>query len=217
MLIIATVFTSCSREIYNNKEYLSSHNLEGKKLAVLPVEVFYSGQRPAKADWYAEEQTASLNLQADIAQTFLAYKNEHERKNQQFKVKLMSADTVNNKLYTKMMDLRTAWTMAPDSVGRMVGADLVLKVRMNRERYMSEKAANWANAGFFVLNGLLGNEYNPEAFGYVKASDTDYEISLIDTKTGEVISRYNPNQQNRQKIKKINKLMASKSVVFAGE
>lgn len=218
ILIISAMLASCTSGIYVNKAYLSQHNIDSMTLAVLPADVYYSGKQPRQDDWYAQEQTASHELQAEVQQALLDCKYTHGRRNQQYTVVLIDADTVNKRLLTKMADLRTAWTMPADSVGRMIGADMVIKVRMDRERYMSDKAANWGNAGLFVLNVLTSprNEPYVPLFGYVKAADFDYEINLIATATGDTISSYRLNPPNRGEITRANKWMAAKSVVFAG-
>lgn len=219
LISLATFACSCgSSGLYINSKYLSSNNIGGK-MAVLPADVYYSGEKPERDDWYTAERTASLQLQAEMVKTFLDYKNIHERSVRQYPVELMSIDSVNNLLCKKMADLRTAWTLPADSVGRMVGADLVIKIRMNRERYMSAKSAALANVSFTVLNGLLppNNTDDPPLFAYVKASDMDYDICLIATKTGDTISRYSFNPRREKDIIKVNKTMAAKSVVFAGK
>ncbi|AMR30879.1 hypothetical protein A0256_05300 [Mucilaginibacter sp. PAMC 26640] len=218
LITLATFASSCaSSGVYINRAYLASHTIGGK-LAVLPVDVFYSGEKPKEEDWYAEEQKASRQLQAEVVQTFFDYKNTHERHSRQYPVQLMGADSVNALLLMKMADLRTAWTMPADSVGRMIGADLVIKVQMDRERYMSAKEAAWANIGFAVLNGLLPPpaENAPPRLKYVKANDMDYNICLIATKTGDTVSSYSFTPGNRKDITRVNKKMAAKSVVFAG-
>ncbi|OOQ60568.1 hypothetical protein BC343_25100 [Mucilaginibacter pedocola] len=214
------LLSSCgSSGVYINKAYLNNNNIDGKTLAVLPADVYYSGKQPRKEDWYEQEQTASQDLQFEVQQALLDFKNVHTRRDKQYPVVLMDAYTVNKTLLTKMADLRTAWTMPPDSVGRMLGADLVIKVRMDREHFMSQSAATWTNIGLTVLSGALSainNGYPPEV-EYVKANNFDYEISLISTATGDTISRYAINPRNRDDITGVNHMMASKSVVFAGK
>ncbi len=190
-----------------------------KTLAVLPADVYYSGKQPKQDDWYLQEQSASRELQAEVEQALLDFKNSHPRRDKQYPVVLMSMDTVNKRLLTKMADLRTAWTMPADSVGRMLGAGLVIKVRMDRERFMSQSSATWTNIGLTVLSGALSaiNNGSPPQFEYAKANNFDYEIALISTKTGDTVSMYRFNPRNREDIKGVNKKMASKSVVFAGE
>ncbi|OOQ60567.1 hypothetical protein [Mucilaginibacter pedocola] len=220
--LIAALASSCSHEVYNNKGYLAAHNIVGKTVAILPVEVYYAGKQPKNTDWYTQEQATSLNLQAQLEQAYLLHKERNQPKKHQYKVELMNTNTVNARLRNKMVDLRTAWTMAPDSVGRIIGADLVFKVRMSRERYMDENLAKGINAGAFVLEGLLNsNKKNKDVvlLPRVTAEDIGYEVSLIDAHTGEIVSRYvgDPNSENSKSINGINKAMASRSVVFAAK
>lgn len=219
LIILTLLISSCGSGVYINKAYLSDNNIDGKTLAVLPADVYCSGKQPKKDDWYEQEQTASQDLQAEVERALIDFRNNHPRGDKQYPVVMMSADTVNKRLLTKMADLRTAWTMPADSVGRMVGADLVIKVRMDKARYMSQSAATWTNIALTVLSGVLsiGNEGNPPDFEYAKANDFDYEINLISTRTGDTLSRYALNPRSREEITGVNRKMAAKSVVFAGK
>jgi hypothetical protein len=219
LITLTMLISACGSGVYINKAYLADNSIDGKILAVLPADVYYSGKQPKKDDWYEQEQTASRDLQAEVEGALIDFRNTHPRRTKQYPVVMMSADTVNKRLLTKMADLRTAWTMPADSVGRMIGADLVIKVRMDKARYMSQSAATWTNIGLTVLSSALAavnDGYAPE-FEYAKANDFDYEISLISTKTGDTLSRYVLNPRNRGQITGVNKKMASKSVVFAGQ
>jgi hypothetical protein len=219
LISITLLISSCYSGVYINKTYLSDNNVNGKTLAVLPADVYYSGKQPRQDDWYLQEQTASQELQTEVEQALIDFKNNHPRRDRQYPVALMSVDTVNKRLFTKMADLRTAWTMPADSVGRMLGADLVIKVRMDRERFMSQSSATWTNIALTVLSSVLpaDSEGNPPQFEYAKANNFDYEIALISTKTGDTVSMYRFNPRNREDITGVNKKMASKSVVFAAE
>jgi hypothetical protein len=191
LIAITLLLSSCCSGIYINKAYLSANNINGKTLAVLPADVYYSGKQPRQDDWYLQEQTASQELQAEVEQAMLDFKSSHPRRDKQYPVVLMSADSVNKRLLTKMADLRTAWTMPADSVGRMLGADLVMKVRMDRERFMSQSSATWTNIGLTLLSSVLpvDNEGNPPQFDYAKANHFDYDIALISVKTGDASTR----------------------------
>nr|WP_294946163.1 hypothetical protein [uncultured Mucilaginibacter sp.] len=219
LIAITLLLSSCYSGIYINKAYLSANDINGKTLAVLPADVYYSGKQPRQDDWYLQEQTASQELQAEVEQALLDFKSSHLRRDKQYNVSLMGADSINKRLLAKMADLRTAWTMPADSVGRMLGADLVIKVRMDRERFMSQSSATWTNIGLTLLSSVLpaDSEGNQPQFEYAKANNFDYEIALISTKTGDTVSRYRCNPRNRGDITGVNKKMASKSVVFAGE
>ncbi|MBK0380286.1 hypothetical protein [Mucilaginibacter segetis] len=217
---VVLLASSCSKEVYNNKHYLAQHNLEGKTLAILPVEVYYTGNKPKNSDWYAEEQAISLQIQTALEQAYLLHAGEHKPGKHQFNIKLMDVNTVNKKLLQNMTDLRTAWKMPADSVGRMIDADIVFKLHMNKERYMSKNLAKSINTGAFFLESLLntsdkGGDF--VALPRVQAEDVGYEISLIDAHSGEVISSYvkDPEKDRSKKVRKINKTMVAKSVVFA--
>ena len=221
LFCLGFALTSCSHQVYNNKSFLAANSLEGKKLAVLPVEVYFTGNQPKNADLYAEEQSTSLSLQNEVEQAYLRHTSNHNPKKHQHKVQMVDVNTVNQRLRTRVADLRTTWGMSPDTLGQITGADLVLKVRVTKNRYMSQGTAKAINTGATILDVLMNsNSKNPNVtiLPRVKAGDVSYEVSLIDVKTGTVVSSYtnNPEKDNNgNSIKKVNSKMAEQSAVFA--
>ncbi|WP_448702266.1 hypothetical protein ACFGVR_07995 [Mucilaginibacter sp. AW1-3] len=219
--VLPVVLLSCSKKVYNNNAYLSSHDLSGKKLAVLPVEVYYTGIPSSKGDTYTEEQATSLETQSALEQAYLMYTNSHSAKKFQHHVEMINTNVVNDRIKAAVSDLRKAWKMAPDSLGRLSGADLVLKVRVVRTRYMSEGLANGINTGKAIFDAVVNTSSNGglSFTPGVKAYSVHYEVSLIDAKTGVLLSSVANEQdkdRNGDSIEKINKLMAEKAAVFAG-
>ncbi|GAB3924382.1 hypothetical protein [Mucilaginibacter myungsuensis] len=218
-ICLVVALSSCSHDVYNNKAFLKDNDLQGKKLAVLPVEVTLTGSQPKNSDWYAEEQSTSLSIQNELEHAYLQYTSSHSPKKHQQQVQMVDANTVNQRLKTRVADLRTTWGMAPDSLGRIAGADLVLRVRMSRMRFMSDAAAKGINAGAFIIDALINTKTNQiSTLPRVKASEVNYEISLIDVKTGTVVSSFvnRPDKDNNgNSIRKGNEKMAEQSAVFA--
>ncbi|MBW4888346.1 hypothetical protein KXQ82_01405 [Mucilaginibacter sp. HMF5004] len=220
MGIILVMLSSCSHDVYNNRSYLSSHDFNGKKLAVLPVEVYYTGVPAATTDdARTEENATSLSTQTQVEQTFLMHTSKHGAKKFQQQVQMMNSNQVNDRIKSAVPDLRTAWKMAPDSLGRLARADLVLKVRLVRTRYMSEGLARGINTGKAIFDAVVNTSTNGLAFTpRIKAYGIQYEISLIDAKTGTLISSYinkPEDDKNGNSIEKGNELMAKQAAVYA--
>ncbi|OCX51220.1 hypothetical protein BEL04_21190 [Mucilaginibacter sp. PPCGB 2223] len=218
--VLPVVLFSCSRGVYNNHDYLSAHDLSGKKLAVLPVEVYYTGIPAAKGDTYTEEEATSLEAQSALEQAYLMYTARHSAKKYQHHVEMINGNQVNDRIKSAVPDLRSAWKMAPDSLGRLAGADLVLKVRLVRTRFMSEGLAKGINTGTTILDAVINTSSNGglSFTPGVKAYSVTYEVSLIDAKTGTLISstaNEKEKDRNGDSIKKINELMAEKAAVYA--
>jgi hypothetical protein len=218
--MILIMLSSCSRDVYNNRAYLSSHDLTGKKLAVLPVEVYYTGI-PANlaSDARIEEDATSLSTQTQVEQAFLMHTSKHSAKKFQEQVQMINSNLVNDRIKAVVPDLRNAWKMAPDSLGRLAGADLVLKVRLVRTRYMSEGLARGINTGTTIFDAIVNTNSNGLSFTKrIKAYGLNYEISLIDAKTGALISSYinkPEDDKNGNSINKGNEAMVKQAAVYA--
>ncbi|RFZ92202.1 hypothetical protein D0C36_12240 [Mucilaginibacter conchicola] len=217
-LLVVILATSCSKQVYNNNAYLAKHKLEGKTLAILPVEVHIAGRTDKNNNRYAEEQALSLNLQNQFHQDYLRHAGSPGKGQQH--VMLLDPEMVNSRLQNKVADLRSVWALPADSVGRMAGADLVYKIRISTQRYMSKDLAKGINTGLFLLESIIENKKSSDIIDMpnVKAEDVDYDISLIETRTGEVISKYinNPDREKDEPIKDINKKMVKAAAVYVG-
>lgn len=219
LLLAAIILSSCSHDIYNNSSFLSSHDLNGKKLAILPVEVYYTGIAPSKGDIHDEELSTSLATQSAIEHAYLMHASQNKAKKSQQRMQLMSTGQVNSRISAIITDPRAAWKIAPDSLGRLAGADVVLKVRMVHTRYMSEGLAKGINTGTAIFDALVNTSSNGWSFTpKVKAFGVNYELSLIDTKTGTVISSYAnkpEDDRNGNTIAKSNEQMIKHAAVYA--
>lgn len=188
----AVALQACSSQVYNNKEYVKANNLNGKKIAILPVEVEFTGRLPKGANSvYATEEQESASIQNLIYSQYL-YKSSQNKN--RVPVELINVDQVNSRLRDNGIDTRKSWSMNPDSLGKLVGADMVLKIRVRKNRIMSDAAAFGIDmAGNIIDNLLTKNSNNASGVtpaGSTKTYNINLEATLSDVNSNVVITKF---------------------------
>ncbi|MEJ6981677.1 hypothetical protein WG906_14510 [Pedobacter sp. P351] len=193
LVVTAVLLQACSSEVYNNSAYLNQAGVEGKRVAILPAEVELTGRMPAdfsEAKKQQTEESESILIQQEIYNQYL-FKSKPNRKKKKY-VELMNVDQVNSKLREKGIDTRKSWTMNPDSLGKLVGADMVLKVRVKKNRIMSDAAAFGIGVATTVLGNILnrGNGTNTSVNNSAKTYNMFFDATLTDINNHAVITKF---------------------------
>ena len=183
---------ACSHEVYNNDAYLNTTNLEGKKVAILPAEVEYTGRWPK--DYTAQKKMAmedaeSISIQNMLYSEYLYHSKKPNKK--QKAVELINVDQVNSRLRDRGISARSAWTMNPDSLGKLVGADLVIRTRVKKNRIMSDAESLGVGIATSIFNSAIekdniGGGINTNLN---KTYSINYEVTLSDVSNHIVVSR----------------------------
>jgi hypothetical protein len=181
---------ACSTEVYNNEAYLKATNLQGKKVAILPVEVEYTGRWPKEytaQKKMAMEEAESVSLQNMLYSEYL-YHSKSPRKKQKA-VEIINVDQVNSRLHDLGIGARNAWTMNPDSLGRLLGADLVIRARVKKDRIMSDAESLGLGVATSIFNKAADNNNIGGVNNINKTYTINYEVTLSDAGNHTVVSR----------------------------
>ncbi len=228
MLAAVVLLQACSGRVYNNKAYLKQVDLEGKRVAILPVEVEFTGRLPkgmtvSKKMLREEEESTLIQNQLYSQYLFKAKSGSKKKK----AVELINVDRINSILSERGIDIRDSWAMNPDSLGRLVGADMVLKVRVKEDRIMSETASLGIGVAANVLDNLLSkkdNNHNTNATGVgltPKTYNMFLNATLTDVNSHMVITRFthngeaNWNRTPQEVIDSQGRKIVRKGVVYA--
>lgn len=224
MAALTLVLHSCSSEVYNNKAYADKSNLEGKKVAILPVEVELTGNLPkgmTNAKKSQLEYDESRMIQSQIYGQYL-YRSKKDKKKKG--VEFLNVDHVNGMLLDKGVDLKQAWTMDPDSLGRLIGADLVLKVKVKKDRIMSETASLGIGVAGAVLDNLISKKAdntNTSVTTAPKTYNLFLDATLSDVVTHTVVTKFshtgdaNWNRSSTDVIESSGRKIVRKGIVYA--
>lgn len=190
-MAIVALMQSCSQSVYNNEAYIRTTNLTGKKVAILPVDVEFTGKLPkgyTSDKKKLTEESESSEIQNLIYREYL-YRAKRGRKKQK-QVELINIDHVNSRLRDNGISVRESWAMHPDSLAKLVGADLVMRVRVKKDRIMSDAASLGIGVATTVLDNILSKDINTSSVGGLgKTYNIFFDATLTDASTGTVISK----------------------------
>jgi opacity protein-like surface antigen len=182
---------ACSSKVYNNKSFIQQVNFEGKRVAILPAEVELTGRMPnnySESKKLQTEESESKLIQGQIYNQYLFSSKSGGKKKH---VDLMNVDQLNSKLQSSGINLRQSWSMNPDSLGKLLGADMVLRVRVKKNRIMSETAAFGIGVATTVLGNILGNgNQGAGVNNNAKTYNMFLDATLTDVNTHTVITKF---------------------------
>lgn len=203
MLSVVVLTAACSSDVYKDKRFFSKNNLNGQTLAVLPAEVTYNGNLPKS--WDAAriakmEIQQSARLQQEIHDDFL-FNASGKRIKKKYDVKLLDIKIVNDKLLQAGVSVQDSWKMTSAELAKIVGADMLVRARVENMRYMSQAAASGINIGASVIEGLLNKNNSTASVGlpHVRAGETDLDLSLYHSSQSSAIARFDTDRRLRVK------------------
>lgn len=193
ILPVLLIMGSCNPNIYKDKLFFSKTNLSGQTLAVLPAEVIYTGNLPKNWDAYRVEKMekeGSTRLQQEVHDDFLFHASDRAVK-KKYNIKLIDTKVVNDRLEKSGISLKDSWKLPSEEIARIVGADMVLRVRMENVRYMSQAAATGINIGASVIEGMLNKGNSTSGIGVprTRSGQTDMDLSLYHTSQSNAVVR----------------------------
>jgi len=223
LLAAAVVLQSCSSQVYNNKTYLQQTNIEGKKIAILPVEVELTGRLPKGMTSSKKDQLEAEEGKLIQNQLFGQYLYKSKKSKKRKAVDLINVDRINTILLEKGIDERKASAMDPDSLGQLLGADMVLKVRVKKNRIMSETASLGIGVAGAVLDNIFGkaDNTNTSPTNAPKTYNLFLDATLTDVNTHAVITKFSHtgdaswNRKPEEVIESSGRKMVRKGVVYA--
>ncbi|SKB80077.1 hypothetical protein [Daejeonella lutea] len=200
ILPVILVLTSCNANVYKDKSFFSKANLDGQTLAVLPAEVTYTGNLPKNWDdarISRMENEASSRLQQEVYEDFLYHASDRDIR-KKYGIKLIDIKLVNDRLEKSGISFKDSWTMPSEEIAKIVGADMVIRARVENIRYMSQAAATGINIGASVIEGLL-NKGNNTTVGVprTRSGETDMDLSLYHHSQSQAIVRFDAEHRLR--------------------
>lgn len=194
------VLASCNSQVYKDKSFFSKNNVSGQTLAVLPAEVIFTGNLPK--NWDEErilkmENEESSRLQQEVYDDFLYHASDKVIRKKQ-DVKLIDIKVINDKLEKNGISLKDSWKLPSEEIAKILGTDMVLRVRVQNVRYMSKAAATGINIGASVIEGILNQGRNTSVgVPRTRAGEIDMDLSLYHSSQSNAIVRFDAERKIR--------------------
>lgn len=204
LVFIVLSITSCSSKVYSDKSFLSKSKQEVQTLAVLPAELIFSGNLPK--NWSAEriakmESEQSYSVQESIYDQLLLHAKSKAIRNK-WQVSVMDYRVINSKLESSGISLKDSWKIPSDELAKILGADMLVRARVQNQRIMSEAAAAGINVGVSVLRDVLSSSNaSPVYVPRAKASESDMSLTLYHSSRPAVVASVS--SEKKLKVRKL--------------
>ena len=144
------------------------------------------------------EKEGSTRLQQEVHDDFL-YRASDQALRKKYDIKLIDTKVVNDRLEKNGISLKDSWKLPSEEIARIVGADMVIRVRVQNVRYMSQAAATGINIGASVIEGILNNGRSNGGIGVprTRSGETDMDLSLYHSSQSNAIARFNTERKLR--------------------
>ncbi len=195
------LLASCSSKVYKDKAFFSKPDPGTQILAVLPAEVFFTGNLPK--NWGPDriskmEIEQSGKIQESIYDDLLFHATSGGLRNK-WSVKLMDFRLVNSKLEENGISIKDSWNRSSAELAKILGANMLIRTRVQNKRIMSEAAAAGINVGTSVLRGVLNNGSSTAYVPGARASENEMSLSLYHTSKPEAVARISTKSKLRAK------------------
>jgi hypothetical protein len=150
LVIFIFVSSSCSHKYYTNANF-DNLSATHKTIAVLPATVILTGTKPEKmtaADILKQEAAESIGFQQSLYNNILRHANS---KKYESNIQLQPLETTAGLLKQQNILFSDVSTTSDETLCKLLGVDAVVRLKVQKTRYISDIAS----LGAGVLNGVL--------------------------------------------------------------
>ena len=151
LLASFTVIVSCGRKNYVSSDF-EERTLDHKTVAIVPAEMIFTGKLPknlSPEDIAKMEEQESKDFQYALYNSILAHANSRKYFTT---VNFQDISTTLKRLGDKQIAIRNSWTMDDKELAQILGVDAVIKMRIQKQRYMSDGASYGIEAARSIIN-----------------------------------------------------------------
>jgi hypothetical protein len=155
VLLFTILFTACSRKNYA-VSYFDQKTAGHRLIAVLPAEMIFTGTQPkdlSPEDIAKIEENESRMFQNYLFNSILRYSNDRRYYTP---VGVQDISTTEKLMEDNNISIRESWKQDDKKLAKLLGVDAVVRMRIQKKRYMSDIASFGVDYGQQVLN-QIGN------------------------------------------------------------
>jgi hypothetical protein len=172
---------------YYLAEDFNTRTADHKTVAVLPVEMIFSGMKPEKLSDSDMVRISMVESQAFMISLYNGILRSTKRGRRPIRVDLQHYEKTLSILKENNVDLRTAWKEDPGRLAGLLNVDAVVKARVEKYRLLPDVASFGIDLGTHIISVLSNYPvwiWLPAEFNKSKEVKADY--SLVD-KTGNTL------------------------------
>ncbi len=176
--IFFIILASCGHKYYTASNF-QEQTMEHKLVAVLPAEMIFTGTQPknlTEDDINAIEEEESRAFQVSLYNNILEHANTRKYVTT---VNFQDVNTTLKLLEENNISLRDSWKKNDRDLAKVLGVDAVIRMRIQKQRYMSDIASYGVDVARRILNGTgLGSKV-PVPYNASKTNDIIASCNLV--------------------------------------
>lgn len=148
--LFVLIIISCSHKYYT-VSYFDQQTANHKIVAVLPAEMIFTGKQPEKLspeDIAKIEEQESKNFQQALYNSILRYANSRKYFT---RVNLQDLGTTQRILEEHKIGAKETWKKDDKELAALLGVDAVVRMRIQKQRYMSDLASYGISLGRQII------------------------------------------------------------------
>jgi hypothetical protein len=178
LIAIFLVSSSCSHKYYTAADF-EEETMYHKLVAVLPAEMIFTGKQPKNL---APEDIAKIEEQESAAFQLALYNSilRHANSNKYITiVNFQDVNTTQKLLEQNHLSVRESWKADDKELAGKLGVDAVIKMRVQKQRYMSDEASYGITVAKQILYNTGITSKVPMPYTPAKTNDIYTSCSLI--------------------------------------
>ena len=176
--VVLITISACQRKVYQSAQF-EQQTMDHKKLAILPAEMIYTGKMPKdllQEDLEAIEESESVAFQHSLYNSILRHANTRKYFTT---INFQNTGSTLQLLEKNNISIRESWKMNSDELAALLGVDAVVKMRIQKQRYMSDMASYGISVGRQIISKIGGTRGIPLPVTHNKTNDIITSCSLI--------------------------------------
>ena len=175
---IIAIGSACSHKSYQ-ASYFDQQTSHHRIVAILPAEMIFTGKLPkelSSEDILAIEENESRWFQQYLYNGIL----KHANTNKYFtRINLQDINSTLKILEDNKISIRQSWKTDDRELARLLGVDAIVRMRIQKTRYMSDLASQGIHTGRQIINMTgLGNKI-PIPYVINKTNDIYASCNLV--------------------------------------
>lgn len=176
-VFLLLITTSCHRSYYTADTYFWQRAAHHKIVAVMPAEMVYTGTQPKNV---TPEQIKSIEEQESLAFQQSLYNgimtNAYNSR-YYMTISIQDVTTTQKILKDNNISIRESWIQNDKDLARILGVDAIVRLRVQKKRYMSDLASYGVGVGREIL--------------YDIGSSNKFYVPYIPNKTSDIYASCN--------------------------
>ena len=169
---------ACARKNYTASNF-EEKTVDHQTVAIVPAEMIFTGNQPknvTEEDIIKMEEQESREFQYALYNSILRHANTRKYITT---VNFQDVSTTLQKLEQGQIAIRDSWKMDDKALAKALGVDAVIKMRIQKQRYMSDVASYGIDAARRIISGTGIGSKIPVPYNAAKTNDIYASCNLV--------------------------------------